>query len=313
MTAILVINEEIEKFRAHLAPLFADADFRWAANIAEAEPHFDSCQVLITMNYLLQPGMIARMKRLEWVQAMVAGVEDFLVELEGRDDILLTSGRGIHGPQMTENLVFHLLGIYRDAKKVVRNQDRHVWDRFTPRVLDNRTVGLVGMGVIAEHMARTLKALGMTVIGVTRTKRAVENFDQVFARDQLREVASMVDFLVLLLPLEAASEHLIDADILAAMRPDAYLINMARGGVVDQAALIDALRNRRIAGAGLDVFEEGVLPASSPLWDMENVFITPWIGGRSDQYADRILTVIEPNIRHFLAGETERMINVVER
>lgn len=313
MGPVLIINEEIDKFRAHLAPIFPEVEFRWAGDLDEARPLADGAEVLMTMNYLLDPVMVAAMKDLKWVQAMVAGIEEFEAALAGRDHVLLTSGRGIHGPQMTENLILHLLAPGRRIKGVVHNQDRHVWDRFTPDVLDNRVVALVGLGAIARHMAKVLKSLGMTVYGVSRTKRPIENFDAVFTRDELVEVAGMVDFLVLVLPYEPDSHHIVNAEVLNAMRPDSYLINVARGGVLDEAALITALNEGRIAGAGLDVFEEGILSDSSPLWDMANVFITPWIGGRSDQYAERILTVIEPNLRHYLAGDIDGMINVIAR
>ncbi|MFP6761742.1 MAG: NAD(P)-dependent oxidoreductase, partial [Rhodospirillales bacterium] len=151
-----------------------------------------------------------------------------------------------------------------------------------------------------------------TVYGISRTNREIEGIDKVFSRDDLTEAVKDVDFLIALVPFNPETHNIIDARVFYAMKPSACLINVARGGVVDEAALIDALKNGEISGAGLDVFEESPLPDNSPLWDMENVFITPFTGGRSDKYAERILTVIEPNIRAYLDGTTKYMKNIVQ-
>jgi phosphoglycerate dehydrogenase-like enzyme len=205
-----------------------------------------------------------------------------------------------------------MLALYRQVRRLAKNQDNHTWDRFLPYVLENRLVAIMGLGAIAEHMARCFRALGMTVYGISRTNRKIEGIDKVFSRDELTEAVKDVDFLIALVPFNLETHNIIDAKVFYAMKPSACLINVARGGVVDEAALIDALKNGEISGAGLDVFEESPLPDNSPLWDMENVFITPFTGGRSDKYAERILTVIEPNIRAYLDGTTKYMKNIVQ-
>jgi D-2-hydroxyacid dehydrogenase (NADP+) len=195
--------------------------------------------------------------------------------------------------------------------QLVRNQAAHVWDRINPRVLDGRIVVILGVGAIAEHTARVCKAFGMTTIGISRTPRQIEGFDAIYPRERLLEAAAQADFLLALVPYTKENHKIVNAAVFDAMKPTACLINIARGGVVDEAALMQALREGKIAGAGLDVFEEAPLPPGHPLWDMDSVFITPFIGGRSDRYEEAIMSIIKPNLRSFLAGRDDQMINRV--
>jgi phosphoglycerate dehydrogenase-like enzyme len=178
-------------------------------------------------------------------------------------------------------------------------------------VLDGRTVGIVGLGLIGEQLARTCRALGMRVVAVSRTDRPVGGIERVYTRAQIAEAAAEVDFLVLTLPLDDETHHLVDARVLAAMRPTAYVLNLARGGVVDTDALVSALRERTIAGAGLDTFDVEPLPAESPLFELDNVFLTSHMGGRSDRYVAGFLQVFEPNLRRWLDGDRGALVNVV--
>jgi phosphoglycerate dehydrogenase-like enzyme len=206
-----------------------------------------------------------------------------------------------------------MLALYRQVRRLTKNQEMHVFDRFLPKVLDTRKVAILGLGAIAEHMARTFKALGMTVYGISRTSRAVEGIDRVFSRKDICEAVADVDFLVALVPYTSDTDKIINASTFKAMKRSACLINVARGGVVDENALIEALREGEIAGAGLDVYEISPLPDSSPLWDLDNVFMTPFTGGRSDMYAERILKVIELNLRAYIEGNLDKMINVINK
>ncbi len=207
----------------------------------------------------------------------------------------------------------HMLALYRQVRRLTKNQETHLFERFLPKVLDTRKVVILGLGSIAEHMAKTFKALGMIVYGISRTDRSVEGIDKIFSRENLNEAVADADFLVALVPYDLDTDKIINAETFKAMKSSAFLINVARGGVVDEAALIEALRDGEIAGAGLDVFEVSPLPGDSPLWDFDNVFMTPFTGGRSDMYAERILTVIEPNLRAYIDGNLDQMINVVNK
>ena len=312
MTRILIVDSEFQKYQEFLEPRFPEVDFTYAVDGEEALTHVPKTEVIISIARWFTKEVAQKAKNLKWLQCNITGTDHLIESLADRRDIILTSGRGIHGPQMTEVTLLHMLALYRQVRRLAKNQENHTWDRFLPYVLENRLVAIMGLGAIAEHMARCFKALGMTVYGISRTNRKIEGIDKVFSRDDLTEAVKDVDFLIALVPFNPETHNIIDAKVFYAMKPSACLINVARGGVVDEAALIDALKNGEISGAGLDVFEESPLPDNSPLWDMENVFITPFTGGRSDKYAERILTVIEPNIRAYLDGTTKYMKNIVQ-
>ena len=245
------------------------------------------------------------------MQCLLSGYEHIQPALAGRDDVLVTTAAGIHGPQMSEVALLHMLMLGRGVRTMLRNQDEHVWQRLPQRILEEKVVGIVGMGAVGMNLARICKALGMTVYGVSRTEREIECVDRVFRREELTAVASQVDYLVLVVPAEPETTHLVDASVLAAMKPTACLINLARGSIVDEEALIAALERGEIGGAGLDVFAVEPLPAESPLWALPNVTITPHMGGLHDRYAEQTLAVLEPNLTHYLEGHTEQMINLV--
>jgi phosphoglycerate dehydrogenase-like enzyme len=177
--------------------------------------------------------------------------------------------------------------------------------------LCGKTVTIVGLGVAAESLAPRCKAFGMTVLGVTRTPRPVDGFDRLFDYAQLEQAAAAADFVVLLAPYSPETEGLIDARVLAAMKPSAFLINLSRGGLCDEDALLDALRDKRIAGAGLDVFRTEPLPPESQFWDLENVAITAHCSGSSDDNLALMWPIIATNMRCFLENRATEMINRV--
>ena len=153
----------------------------------------------------------------------------------------------------------------------------------------------------------------MKVVGVSNGRSDVPNFDAILPRTRLKDAAGQADYLIVLVPHTKETNHLIDAGVLAAMKPEGVLINIARGGVVDEDALIAALRAGTIRGAGLDVFRTEPLPKESPLWDMPNVFITSHVGGMSDTYGEQVMPLLVENLRAFVDGQTERMRFIVKR
>lgn len=279
-----------------------------------ADSALDDVEVLLTMGRWITPANLARMTQLKWLACTITGTDHLQPLLAGRDDIILTNARGVHGPQMTETILLHMLNLSRSGIAYVRAKDGHVWKKQGARVLNDRVAVIVGLGAIAEHCAVVLKALGMTIVGVTNTPRQLDAFDDVLPRARLQEAAAQADYLIVLAPYSADNHHMINATILQTMKPTAIVINVARGGVLDEAALIRALQTNRIAGAGLDVFETQPLASGSPLWDLDNVFITPQIGGMSDRYArDAVRTFLAPNLRAWMVGRPQDMINIVKR
>lgn len=279
----------------------------------EAESVLETAEVLVTVGHGFTADVAARMRSLRWVQSMISGTDNAQRALAARPDVVLTSARGIHAPQMTEAAIFHMLCLSRDVRRSVHAQDERRWDAWDPHVLHGRTVGIVGIGVIGEQLARACRALGMRVAGVSRTDRPVDGIDRMYDRTQIADAAAEVDFLVLTLPLTDETRHIVDARVLAAMKPTAFLVNLARGGHVDTDALIGALQRGAIAGAGLDTFDPEPLPPDSPLWKLDNVIITAHMGGRSDRYVAGFLRVFEANLRRWLDEEVDALKNVVER
>ena len=176
--------------------------------------------------------------------------------------------------------------------------------------LIGKTLAVIGLGRIGKGVARRARAMGMRVIGTSRLGAPVADADAVFPAEHLHAVLEQADFVALTVPLTPATVHVIDQKALEAMRPTAYLINVSRGRVVDEKALVEALRSGRIAGAALDVFEEEPLPADSPLWGFENVILTPHVGGDLKGFTDRSARLFCENIGRYLDGEA--LINQVD-
>jgi phosphoglycerate dehydrogenase-like enzyme len=260
---------------------------------------------------MLTGKVLEEAKGLKWVQTLGTGVDNLIDQSALRKDVIVTNIRGIHGPPVSEAALSTMLALARDLPRAVRAQDERQWRRFPAQLLHNKTAGIFGVGIIAEALAQKCKAFGMRVIGVSSVPRAVAGFDQMHARDDLLQVVGEFDFFVLLTPLTASTRNSVDAKVFAAMKPSSFLINLARGGVVDEPALIEALKGGRIAGAALDVFNEEPLPTDHPFWSMHNVIITTHQGGFCDVYIDYALPTIEANMRSFLAGDIGAMINVV--
>lgn len=315
---IIIVHRTADYYAKELAKALPGADITAVTEDMHAsrtfpdaaKAHLDDATALITIGRWIQPEILSQFKSLKWVQCLITGTDHIEPSLEGRD-VKLTNARGIHGPQMSEIAILHMMAYYRQIPRLVRNQDSQIFDRFNPRVLHGRTVVIVGVGKIAEAVAHKCKAFGMTTVGVSRSPRNVEHFDRVEPREALLSTVKEADFVVVLLPMNAENAKFIGADVFDAMRPDAALVNISRGGVVDEQALIDALKQNSIAFAGLDVFQTTPLPEDSPLWDMHNVFITPMVGGHSDRYDEAAVEVVKTNVRHFLNGAHDKMINVV--
>jgi phosphoglycerate dehydrogenase-like enzyme len=195
----------------------------------------------------------------------------------------------------------------------VRAQQESKWERWPSALLTGKTVGILGVGLIAEYLAPICKALHMNVIGISGSPRETKGFDSVMHRDDLAKVAPELDFLVALTPLTPETRGIVGAKVFAAMKPTAYVVNVARGGVVDEPALIAALDAGTIAGAGLDVFSHEPLPSDNPLWKTKNVTIFSHLGGYSQGYEDRAMPTIAGNMAKFLSGDLKSMINIVRK
>jgi D-2-hydroxyacid dehydrogenase (NADP+) len=227
--------------------------------------------------------------------------------------VIVTAVRGIHGAPISELAFLQMLAFSRDFRRIERQREAKTWDRFPGTLLDGKTVGILGIGAIAEDLGPRCKAFGMRVVGISRAVRPVAGFDKIYSRAEIAAAAAELDYFVLLLPLEPDTRNIVDDRVLAAIKPGAYLINLARGGVLDEAALTRALNDKRLAGAALDALATEPLPATSPLWTMPNVIITPHIGGYYDDYPRDAARQFEQSLAHFVAGRPELMLHWEQR
>jgi phosphoglycerate dehydrogenase-like enzyme len=310
-TKVLIVHFDAQPYRERLAPKFPAVEFHTAHHANEANSVVSDIDVIMGLGHHIPPALIAAAPKLKWVQALTTGTETLTVPGVLPPHVVLTSTRGIHGPQMSELAFLNMIALNRNFRKMQRNQAEGKWEQWNQPILEDKTIVIVGLGILAEHLAERCKLFGMNVIGVSSGRTAAPHFDEVHPRSALPKVAARADFLMLLVPYSPETHHLVDRNVLAAMKPTAFLVNLARGGVLDEAALIECLQAGKIAGAGLDIFSNMPLPADNPLWRMPNVMITPNVGGRSDKFVAQTMTILEPNIQAFIDGRMKDMRNII--
>ncbi|MBX6351502.1 MAG: D-2-hydroxyacid dehydrogenase [Clostridia bacterium] len=245
--------------------------------------------------------LFSRAPKLRWVQSMGAGVDD-LVRARGlAPDVRLTRVVGAFGASMAEYVFAALLSRVRDLPRLLEQQRRKEWRPFRADTLEGRTIGVAGLGFVGREIVKRARAFGMRVHGLSRSGRRADFVDRHFGPGSWIDFVRDLDFLVLALPLTPETEGIVDGRVLAAMQPGAVLVNVGRGRLVREAELVEALRAGRIAGAVLDVFEVEPLPAESPLWEMENVLVTPHVSGPSR--VEQVASFFLDNLRRFQRGE----------
>jgi phosphoglycerate dehydrogenase-like enzyme len=227
-------------------------------------------------------------------------------------NVLVTNSREVHGPVVAEYVLALIFALAKKIPQAAIFQQKRVWgqeaiwnDGPRPREIGGATLGLIGVGSIGRRVARMASALGMRVIAIREhvEKGIPEGVEAVFSPADLDQLLAQSDYVVLAAPLVAATRNLINADRLAVMKPDACLINVGRGAQVDEAALLEALRSRRIGGAALDVFECEPLPADSPLWSADNLLITPHTAGLTEKLWQRHYDLFSENLRRYFAHQ----------
>lgn len=309
---VLCAMPEGPEYKKYLETKFPGLTFHAVTTETEIRPHADKIEILITL-YRVADDLLKPAKNLKWIQVITSGVNYLLGRPSLRKDIIVTTARGIHGPQVSEMAILLMLALNRNFPENVKNQDRKVWKRWPGRLLSQKKVGILGIGVIGEEIARKCKAFGMTVYGMDIVKKELDSIDFFCGPDELLRVAAEVDYLVLIAPSTPETYKVVGAEVLRRMKPTAFLVNLARGELVDEDALIEALETGKIAGAALDALPIEPLPAEHPLWTAKNVIVTPHVAGESDTYREQVLPIIEENLRRFVRGERRDLINYVER
>jgi phosphoglycerate dehydrogenase-like enzyme len=272
----------------------------------------------VAFSSIIRPEMLAAARRLRWIHSPAAGVGGMLFPAMRASDVIITNSRGMHAETIAEHVVSVVLALLRRLPVAFRRQAEHVWaqNELTldpPRLLARKTVGIVGLGGIGTAVAGMMSAFGARVEATRRRVDAgrPESVAAVHASAALGDLLPNWDVVVLAAPHTAETERIIGARELSLMKRDAILVNIARGALVDEAALAEALTRGAIAGAALDVFDDEPLEASSPLWDTPNLLITPHVAGNRPDYWDAALAIFLENLRRYRAGES--LLNVVDK
>jgi phosphoglycerate dehydrogenase-like enzyme len=283
---------------------------------AEAEGKLSTClaQAEIIFGLRLPKNILARSPKLKWIQVMSAGVEHFLDVDMRNSHVRLTNVSGIHAVPMSEFVLGMMLMFTKQSVPCLELKRNKKWTRLTPGVLKSKTVGIVGLGSIGREIARLARAFHMYVIATNRSAGEFSRaryVDSLLPAEKLPELLKSSDFVVLSVPFTTETEHLIGEKELRMMKPTAYLINIARGGIIHEPSLIQALQEHWIAGAGLDVFATEPLPADSPLWDIPEVIFSPHVSGVRQDYAMASTNVFVENLKRYLGKK--RLQNVVNK
>jgi phosphoglycerate dehydrogenase-like enzyme len=257
--------------------------------------------------------VLAAGPKLRWVHTFSAGVDRHVPELAAYERITLTNNTGAYDVPIAEHVIAMIFAAAKRVPEHLAAQGRHEWQREVPhQELRDATLVILGLGSIGTELARLASGVGLRVVGVRRdASRPVPGVDRVVPPERFAEVAREADYLAVTAALTPQTRGMLSADILRALKPTAWVINIARGPIVDERALIDALRSRRIGGAALDVFETEPLPKDSPLWTFDNAILTPHVSNSSPKVRERSLALVTENVRRFKAGEP--MLNVVDR
>jgi phosphoglycerate dehydrogenase-like enzyme len=315
-----------QSFLERLRREFPDIEFVYRPNYDKIENNIADADIMVAAS--LRPEQFRAAKKLRWISSTAAAVHQLLFPELVNSDVILTNASGVHGHCVAQHVIALIFAAARRIDVDVRYQQRRYWGQEDlwqqhprPREVDGATLGLVGVGAIGRDVARMASAVGMRVVAIREhPQRGIDwlsaesperSRHAVYGSDQLPQMLREADFVVLAAPTTGQTQRLMNADRLKQMKPDAWLINVGRGALVDEVALIEALRNKVIGGAALDVFETEPLPADSPLWGMENVIITPHVAGMTDKIWDRQFDFFSGNLRRFLAGKP--LLGIVDK
>jgi phosphoglycerate dehydrogenase-like enzyme len=248
--------------------------------------------------------MLPANKSLRWLQTWSAGIDSLPLTAIDAKDITVTSANGVHAFPISETIFGLMLALTRKIHTYVRNQSSKTWHHSNMNLeLHNKTMGLIGVGAIGRETAKIAKAFGMTVLGVRHTGKPEDFVDEMYPTNQLHSILPRCDYVVVTLPLTDETRNLFGAEQFSLMKRSAFFINIGRGGTVVEDELITALQNGQIAGAGLDVVETEPLPEKSPLWELENVIITPHTAGSTEYYDQRVIEdIFIPNLKEYIKG-----------
>lgn len=303
--------------RARLQQEFPDVEFVQLRDDRKVGREIVDTDVFI--GWSLRPEFLEAAKKLRWIHSPAAAVNQLLSPELARRDIVVTNSTGIHAPVVAEHALALVLALAKRFPQAMMYQQKRKWsqdelwtEQPRPREVDGATVVVIGMGAIGREFTPRAKALGMKVLAVRENPaNGAAGADQVYAAAELDQVLPEADYVLVCAPLTPATHGIMNKARLKKMKRDAYLINVSRGQLIDEAALIDALRQRRIAGAALDVFFQEPLPRNSRFWRLDNVLITPHTAAVTERLWERHLRFIAENLKRFTAGQP--LLNQVDK
>lgn len=295
--------------RPRLQRAFPEIEFVQLPNDRKLGKEIVDADVFI--GWSLAPQFLAIAKKLRWVHSPAAAVNQLLTPKLVNSEIVVTNSTGVHGPVVAEHAIAVILALAKRLPQAMRHQARKTWSQDQlwnqlprPREIDGATVALIGMGGIGREFTSRAKALGMTVLAVRENPaNGPCGADRVYGTAELDQVLPEADYVLVCAPLTSATSRIINHARLNKMKKDAYLVNVSRGQLIDERALLDALKRRRIAGAALDVFDHEPLPRSSKFWGLDNLLITPHTAAVTERLWERHLRFISENLKRFIAGQ----------
>ncbi|HYK74296.1 MAG TPA: D-2-hydroxyacid dehydrogenase [Pseudoneobacillus sp.] len=310
----LIITQNLEE---HLIKSLESVATGWELIIGKEssvwEDHLKDAEIIAGWKKEITELGLQEDSKLRWLQTWSAGVNNLpLAELESRR-IQVTSANGVHAFPISETIFALMLALTRKIHTYVRNQQTKTWHHSGLKLeLHEKTVGIIGVGAIGKETAKLAKAFGMKVLGIRHSGVAEDFVDEMYTTENLNTILPQCDYVVVTLPLTKETYHLFGAEQFNLMKPSSFFINIGRGEIAVEEELIEALREGKIAGAGLDVFEKEPLPEDNPLWELENVIITPHTAGSTEKYNQRLIEdIFIPYFKKYIAGEVPS-INLVD-
>ncbi|MDN4527604.1 D-2-hydroxyacid dehydrogenase [Fictibacillus fluitans] len=290
---------------------FPEEKFYFHESISEAQSNLKNAEILITLGEDLNREYLEEAVHLKWIMVISAGMDRMPFQVIKEKGILVTNARGIHKTPMAEYTLGMMLQTARQAKTLIKHQEQRIWDRSVPMSeISGRVIGILGAGAIGSEIARLSKAFGMTTLGFNRSGEDVEYVDRMYSERELDSILQESDYLVSVLPATEETRGFLSHEHFRLMKKSAVFINIGRGTTVVQEDLKLALEQGEIAHAVLDVFEEEPLPAEHPLWNMDNVTITPHLSGISPLYQYRAIQLFAENLEKYKKKDPD-LANIV--
>ncbi|MEA3321780.1 MAG: D-2-hydroxyacid dehydrogenase [Bacillota bacterium] len=276
-------------------------------------PHLKNAEIIVGWKKELDNLSLIKGSPLKWIQSWSAGVNNMPLSTLSEKGIILTSANGVHAYPISETIFALMLGLTRKIHTYVKQQQQKVWHHAQMNLeIHEKTLGIIGVGEIGKEAAKIAKAFRMNVLGVRHSGKPTDYVDEMYTPDRLHDILPKCDYVVITLPLTDETEGMFGREEFNRMKKSAFLINIGRGEVIVENELVQALQENIIAGAGLDVFIKEPLNENSPLWDMNNVIITPHTSGSTEHYSKRVIEdIFIPNLKHYLENE-KPLINVVD-